>query len=379
MADQEDDIFWWFGFDSDSDDSSDNMWFDDDDEPKFSWFGDDWWNDNWWSSFWWFWDSWNWWWNNWWFWWWNNNWWWFWWWQQWWFWWNWQWWQQWWFWWDDNPFWSDMFWSDWWQWNYATRREAYMWWFKWNWEQIQIKPSAVWFMWSIKKLWEININIYKELWVFNYIFLWIFALIWFVWIYLVKELLIYFISYSTVFFQWFVWMDKFVVLIIYYFWLFILLNYLDWRSKLLNTVQAPIKVLLMWWWIFYLLWTISSDILFTIFVIWVFPLFLMKLFMFNETDTYILDKIKKWASIEDTEVKEEINSIINKASDSLLWDLPEQQDLLIWETESEEESYQLWYEMLIRNKEVKKASWFLVWSRMNLYYLNYYEEEMPEI
>lgn len=343
MAEEEFKFDWfWFW-------EEENSWwwnFSFEDEEETTWFS-------------WFWDSeewWNWWWNQWWM----------------------EWWNQW------IEWWWDMFWwAFWWLWDpnsvYSTRKQAYVDSFKWNPEQIQIQKNSLWFIWSFKKLFEINSDIYKELNIVHYILIWMCAIILWIALYFLKELFTYIISYLTLYLQWLIWVDKFLILIIYFFWIFYILNYLDWVSKLLNTIQLPIKILLLISWVFYLMWYISSDLLFTWFVVWIFPLVLMKLFIFNETDTWILEKIKNWASIEDLEVKQEINNIINKASDSLLWDLPEQQELLIWNIEEEEQKYQLWFEMLNRNKEEKKLSWFLVWERMNLYYLNYIEEEMPVV
>lgn len=348
--------FEWFWFWDDEEENTSSSWWlnfdDEDDTPSFSWFWDDW---DWW---------------------WNQQWmWWQWWWQ---WWWEWMWWEWWWTWWD--MFW----WAFWSMWDpnnvYATRKQAYVDSFKWWPEQIQIKQQSIWIVWAFKKLLEINWSIYKELNIIHYILIWTCAIILWISLFFLKELLTYILSYLTIYTQWLIWVDKFLILTIYFFWMFYVLNYLDWVSKLLNTIQLPIKIVLLLVWVLYLIWYISSDLLFSFFVLWIFPLVLMKLFIFNETDTWILERIKNWASIEDLEVKQEINNIINKASDSLLWDLPEQQELLIWNVESEEEEkYQLWFEMLNRNKEEKKLSWFLVWEKMNLYFLNYIEEEMPVV
>lgn len=357
---------WFWSFDDD--DKETNLSFDDEDDSSFSWFGDDDEDDktswNQWQWFSWWWNSWFWWWF---------------WWDTWWFWWMW-WWDEWWAWW--NEFWW-MFW-DITQWNnvYATRKQAYQDVFKNDWTQIQLNTKQTWWVWffaSIKQLFEINKWIYKELNLFHFALIWVCTLLLAVALFFLKELSTYVISYLTVYLQVFSWLDRFVILVLYFFWLYYILNYLDWESKYLNTIQAPIKLLLLWVWTLYLFWKISSDLLFTSFVIWIFPLTLMKLFIFNETDTELLEKIKNWLSIANVEVKQEINNIINKSADSLLWDLPEQQELLIWDVEEEEQSYQLWFEMLNRNKEVRKLSWFLIWEKRNLYYLNYVKEEMPVV
>lgn len=357
---------WFWSFDDD--DKETNLSFDDEDDSSFSWFGDDDEDDktswNQWQWFSWWWNSWFWWWF---------------WWDTWWMWWFW-WWDEWWAWW--NEFWW-MFW-DITQWNnvYATRKQAYQDVFKNDWTQIQLNTKQTWWVWffaSIKQLFEINKWIYKELNLFHFALIWVCVLVLAVALFFLKELSTYVISYLTVYLQVFSWLDRFVILVLYFFWLYYILNYLDWESKYLNTIQAPIKLLLLWVWTLYLFWKISSDLLFTSFVIWIFPLTLMKLFIFNETDTELLEKIKNWLSIANVEVKQEINNIINKSADSLLWDLPEQQELLIWDVEEEEQSYQLWFEMLNRNKEVRKLSWFLIWEKRNLYYLNYVKEEMPVV